>query len=317
MVQNPAESGLADFDRTVDVGVRTAAFSWLDSLVLTHGEVLPRVALEQGFVFDSRRVCVIGPSGIFKPALLHAPLSITSSPNGPYDDAFAPSGLLRYRYRGTDPGHRDNVGLRYAMEKQLPLVYFHGILPGRYLAIWPVYVVHDFPEALTFSVAVDDAANLEFRAQPETAGLQVAEVRRQYVTTLTRRRVHQTAFRERVLRAYRHRCSFCRLRHSELLEAAHIIPDPEPEGEPVVSNGLSLCRLHHAAFDRFFVGVRPDHVIHVRTDVLEESDGPTLRHAIQGLHGQRITLPRKLGERPGVQRLEERYQRFLDATKVA
>ncbi len=36
-----------------------------------------------------------------------------------------------------------------------------------------------------------------------------------------------------------------------------------------VSCGMSLCRLHHAAFDWLILGVHPDHVIHVRRDVLE------------------------------------------------
>ena len=84
-------------------------------------------------------------------------------------------------------------------------------------------------------------------------------------------------------------------------------------GEPVVSNGISLCRLHHAAFDKFFLGVRPDHVIQVRPDVLEEIDGPTLQHAIQGLHGKRIILPRKALEKPATEFLAERYERFLKA----
>lgn len=34
----------------------------------------------------------------------------------PYDDEFDPSGFLRYRYRGNDPAHRDNAGLREAMK---------------------------------------------------------------------------------------------------------------------------------------------------------------------------------------------------------
>ena len=127
----------------------------------------------------------------------------------------------------------------------------------------------------------------------------IAEVRREYTTSLARRRLHQRAFRELVLLAYRNQCALCRLRHSELLDAAHIVPDAEPEGEPVVQNGIALCRLHHAAFDRFFLAVRPDHIIEVRPDVLEEADGPTLQHAIQGLHGQSIVLPRKSLERPG------------------
>ena len=62
-----------------------------------------------------------------------------------------------------------------------------------------------------------------------------------------------------------------------LSDAAHIIPDSEPEGKMVVRNGISLWRLHHAAFDRYFLAMRAHHTIEVRADILEESDGPTLR----------------------------------------
>ena len=98
-----------------------------------------------------------------------------------------------------------------------------------------------------------------------------------------RQRLHQRSFRERVLRAYREQCALCRLRHQELLDAAHIVPDTEPGGDPIVPNGLSLCKLHHAAFDRHFVGVRGHYVVEVRPDLLEEHDGPMLVHGLQGL----------------------------------
>jgi putative restriction endonuclease len=275
--------------------------------------VLPRDPLAQGFELQGNRIRLLGPQGIFKPAILEAPLSITTAPNGPYDDAFAADGLLRYRYRGTDPNHRDNRGLRFAMEQRLPLVYFHGLVPGKYVAAWPVFVVGDAPELLSFSVAVDDAEHLGLAETAEWTAAESGDARRAYVTAQTRRRLHQRAFRERVLRAYRHQCALCRLRHDELLDAAHIIPDKEPEGEPIISNGLALCHLHHKAFDRFFLGIRPDYVIEVRPDVLLEKDGPTLRHAIQALHGQRISLPRRTEDQPSVILLEDRYERFLDA----
>ena len=302
-----------DFDRDHDAKVRTATFEWLARQVETHGEVVPRPVLAQGLRIDGRRVPLLGPQGIFKPAIMQAPLSITTSPNGPYDDGIGPDNLLRYQYRGTNPQHPDNAGLRFAMRHELPLVYCHGVVPGRYVVMWPAYVVHDFPDYLAFSVAVDDIAQADIFSSPGSGVKEVVEARRQYVTSLTRRRLHQSAFRERVLRAYQHQCAFCRLRHSELLDAAHIIPDSEPQGEPVISNGISLCRLHHAAFDKFFLGVRPDHLIEVRRDVLEEIDGPTLRHAIQGLHGQPIVLPPRLAERPATAFLSERYERFLEA----
>ena len=301
-----------DFDRNHDDRVRGAAFDWLARQVSIQWRCFPRATLVQGFEFDRRRVPFIGPQGIFKPALMQIPLSITTSPKRPYDDAIGSDNLLRYRYRGTDPGHRDNVGLRFAMHKRLPLVYFHGIVPGRYLAMWPVYVIGDAPESLAFSVAIDEPALAGLFPHPQEAGHEIAEIRRAYATSLTRRRLHQTAFRERVLRAYQDQCALCHLRYSELLDAAHIVPDAESEGEPVVRNGIALCRLHHAAFDRFFLTVRPDYIIEVRPDVLEEIDGPTLQHAIQGLHGQPIVLPKRLAERPAPEFLSERYERFLE-----
>lgn len=304
------------FDRQQDARVRTAAFDWLTSRVEEHGDVLPRGILAEGFRLEGRRVPLLGPQGIFKPAVLdEVPLSLTTAPRGPYDDAFGPDGLLRYRYRGTDPRHRDNVGVRLAIERRLPLIYFHGIVPGKYVAAWPVFVVGDNPANLTFTVAVDDAQhiglNLDNEKEMEVHDPRKDEVRREYVTSLVRHRLHQRTFRERVLQAYRTQCSFCRFRHQELLDAAHITPDSELEGEPVVSNGLALCKLHHAAFDKGFLGVRPDYVLQVRPDLLDEEDGPTLVHSIQSLHEARILLPRSRSQWPDAGRLERRYEQFL------
>ena len=66
---------------------------------------------------------------------------------------------------------------------------------------------------------------------------------------------------------------------------------------------MSLCRLHHAAFDRLLLGVHPDYVIHVRPDILYEIDGPMLKHGLQGLQGQRILVPSRRVERPDEGRL--------------
>ncbi len=141
-----------------------------------------------------------------------------------------------------------------------------------------------------------------------------ADARRRYVTSLVRRRLHQRSFRERVLRAYRQQCSFCRLRHAELLDAAHIVADREERGEPLVRNGVALCKLHHAAFDALFLTIRPDdHRIVVRQDILAEEDGPMLLHGLQGLHGQRIQRPRSPELRPDPELLAARWERFQAA----
>ncbi len=64
--------------------------------------------------------------------------------------------------------------------------------------------------------------------------------------------------------------TLCRLKYRELLDAAHSIPDNMPEGKSTIENGLSLCKLHHSAYDAFIIGVTPDYVIQVRADILEE-----------------------------------------------
>lgn len=304
---------MLDADLEHDRDVRLAAFAWLTDLVDRRGSVLPRAELAMGFDFRGRRTPLVGPQGIFKPATMELPLSITTAPSGPYDDGFGADELLRYRYRGDDPNHRDNVGLRTCMRHQLPLAYFHGIEPGAYSAAWPVFVVADDPRSLAFRVAVDDPKGVG-RAERNRPTDEL-EPRRRYVTAAYRRRLHQEAFRVRVLRAYQERCALCHLRHAELLDAAHIVGDAEDGGEPVVQNGIALCKIHHAAFDRFFLGIDPDYRVAVRGDLLREVDGPMLRHGLQELHGATMRLPRSSGDRPDRERLERRWAAF-QATEV-
>lgn len=296
-----------------DLQIRLAAFQWLAEQTNIHGDVLTRDLLRQGLEFEGRQVPLISPQGIFKPQIMDLPLTIMTSPNSPYDDAFSSSGYLSYRYRGTDPNHGDNIRLRRVFEQKRPLIYLHGIVPGRYLVVWPVYIIADRPESLTFEVAVDDLASVDLERQALPRVAEGDEARRAYVTATVRTRVHQRFFSERVIEAYRSQCAFCRLRHRELLDAAHIIPDPEEAGEPVVTNGLALCKLHHVAFDSFMLGVTPGFVVEVREDILAERDGPMLVHGLQGLHGQTVYLPPRRADWPDTVSLAWRYERFLRA----
>jgi putative restriction endonuclease len=300
-----------------DRALRLAIFDWLTDQRDREGDVLPWAILKGGAFVLGQHVHLLGPQGIFKPAQFELPLSITTSPKSPYSDRFESETVLRYSYRGTDPGHPDNVGLRRSMADRVPLVYFHGIDKGAYLATYPVFVVGDDPAGLAFRVQADDLWSVVQQAQGD-ASVGVAEddsdARRAYVTAIVRRRLHQVAFRERVIRAYRKRCALCRLNHPELLDAAHITADSDPHGEPVVSNGLSLCKLHHAAFDRLFFAVRPDYRIEVRPAVLNESDGPMLIVGLQQIHGQRIDLPASPSQHPDPERLARRYDEFLAAS---
>ena len=142
---------------------------------------------------------------------------------------------------------------------QAPLVYFHGIVPGLYAAEWPVFIVGDEPGRLTFTVSVDERRFAQLGTAPIEE--ESPEIRRRYATRLFRQRLHQTEFRERVVRAYQHHCAVCRLKRDELLEAAHIVPDADALGAPTIPNGVALCMLHHAAFDRYLIGINPDCVV--------------------------------------------------------
>lgn len=300
----------------MDELIRTAAFQWVEKQVALHGGFVPRKLLDQGFEFQGTRITLTGPQGIWKPAVMELPLSIYSRPDGPYPDFLMEDGFLLYRYRGTDPNHKDNVGLRIAMHQRVPLIYFYRAKEGKCLAEWPVYIEEDQPENLTFVVSVG-AHNFIYSHQETDQGQLVFEkeqLYRRYATTEAIHRLHQGEFRVRVLSAYQEQCAFCRLRHLELLDAAHIIPDGEEGGEPVVPNGLSLCKIHHAAFDKNIIGVSPDYKIIVRKDILEEIDGPMLKYGLQEMHGQDLLLPGRRNDWPDRERLDLRFNQFKEAS---
>lgn len=215
-----------------DLAVRLAASNWLKEQVNIHGFVIPHRILEQGFNFENERIPLVSPQGIFKPRILDLVLSITTTTTGPYDDNFRDEGFLEYKYRRTDPGHWDNVALRKTFKQKRPLIYFHGIVPGKYLAVWPVYIISDDPKNLLFIVVVDDIQSMDLDLNKGLTVEESNDTRRAYITRSFRQRLHQQGFRERVLAAYRDTCSLCRLKHRELLDAAHIIPDTEPDGRP-------------------------------------------------------------------------------------
>jgi putative restriction endonuclease len=284
--------------------------SWLDD------RALPRVdfAWLSTFDYEGLRIPLMDRQrGIRKPAGMEAALAIRTTftapgQTPPYADAVGADGLQRYKYRGNDPQHPENVALRRAFELKLPLIWFVGVASGLYEPIYPVWVVGDDPAKLEFALALDEGQRFV------TPGSSMDEDARRYVERLTKARLHQRVFRSQVLLAYDGRCAVCRLRHTELLDAAHIIEDGKPNGLPVVPNGLSMCKIHHAAFDNKILGVRPDLTLHVRTDVLEEVDGWMLTGGIQCVHNKNLeVIPSERAARPDTSRLEVRYAEFLSA----
>ena len=134
-----------------DIVIRRAVFDWLTEQRQEHGEALARASLES-FSLDGKRIPLVGPQGIWKPAVCELPLSITTV-EGRYPDTIdGQEGKLSYAYRRTDPDHRDNAGLRNAMAERVPLVYFHSIEPGSYVAAYPAFVVGDDRPGMRFAM---------------------------------------------------------------------------------------------------------------------------------------------------------------------
>jgi putative restriction endonuclease len=298
----------------LDAAVRINMFERIRQLRDAGGGFVSAAQLNEGIHFRGARVPIWNQqTGIFRPRLLRAPgaaLTIQTSFESPYEDRWSPDDdVLAYKYRGTNQDHSDNRALRRAMELRLPLLYLVGVNRGIYEPVFPSYVVADDPSALTFSLLADEE---EF-IRPGADRSDSDAPRKAYITRRVKQRLHQERFRFQVIGAYRNQCSMCRLRHVSLLEAAHIIPDRDPHGMPEVPNGLSLCRIHHGAFDVGILGVDPDYQIHLRKDVLEEHDGPMLRHGLQELHGGRILVPRIERHRPNPTYLRARFAKFRAA----
>jgi putative restriction endonuclease len=290
-------------------------FEHLDALRVANGDApLPSSDINR-FVFGGRTRRLLVQTGIYKPADLDAALTIRTTytpPNRlpPYFDDVGAEGLVRYKYRGTDPRHADNRALRAAKDQKVPLAYFIGIDRGLYLAQYPVWIVGEDEIHHEFAVAVDEGQCFaDLSALPALPAPQ-----RAYLQRLTTARLHQPVFRARVIRAYTERCAMCRLHHPQLLDAAHIIPDGQPDGDPVVPNGLSLCKIHHAAYDANLLGVRPDLVVEVQPRLLEEIDGPMLTHGLKAMAGVRLHTPRARAAQPDEDRLEVRYAQFRAAS---
>ena len=300
---------------------RESAFAWIRTQQL-HTPFFTRDDLSK-FEFAGKQHRLIGPfTGIWKVTTLSdSAIAISTAyvPDGgkrPYEDDVGIDGLQRYKWRGTDPNHSDNRALRRALERNLPLLWLVGIgyVPGStqqlFDARFPVYLIGEEPDQHQFIVALEEGQGVISLDEPPA----VQEIVKRYNERIVKTRYHQPLFRARVIHAYHERCAICRLPFTELLEAAHIRPDSKG-GSTKISNGMSLCKIHHGAYDSDIIGVSPDYVIHVKDSVLETFDGPTLQHSIKEMHGESLRqIPSENTNKPDRELLAERFEKFLKAS---
>jgi putative restriction endonuclease len=295
-----------------DLPLRQQAVARARQLIQAYDDLVPLERLREGFHFGGERVSYGSfQKGIHRARVQRGPaaLTLTTSYKDPYADAFDQSGaLFTYAYRAGSIDQADNRALRSAYELQTPLVYFRALSPGQYLVVAPMFVTADDPGARM--VVLEPGLPIQ---DMQPGGLVSGPDVREYATHEARYRLHQQRFKLDVMRAYRHRCAICALRERALVQAAHIVPDVEPDGIAAVVNGMALCAIHHVAFDRNLLGIDPEGVVHIADRLLREIDGPMLRTGLQGFHGERISLPRSPEDRPDPVRLHTRFERFVSA----
>jgi putative restriction endonuclease len=282
---------------------RAQVFSALEERLAQGAGYISSAELASFDVAGEPRRLIANSKGIWNPRDLDSTLSVVSSADGPYADEEISPGVWRYDYEAGSI-HGSNTKLRRAMETSTPIILLRKIATGVYVPHFPVYVVADSPAERFFTLAIDDVVRLRDPDEPDA---------RRYAERVVKQRVHQPEFRGKVLLAYENRCAVCRLRHPELLDAAHILPDSHPQGRPVVTNGLSLCKIHHGAYDSNFLGIDPDYQVHINSDLLLEKDGPMLKHGLQEMHGSTLEIPRQRAKRPSRDGLAERFERFVQA----
>ena len=201
-------------ESSVELHLRNLIFDRLSEIVAERG-VVTRSELESVDIGGGETRRVIDQSrGIWNPRDLLGTLSVVSSPDGPYADAQLGDSLFAYDYRaGSTDG--DNAKMRRAFELGLPIILLRKIQKGVYVPIFPVYVVEDDITNRQFLLALDEG--LRSVVDP----LHLKPLERAYAERVTKQRLHQPEFRGRVLLAYEHRCTVCKLNLDPLMKWAN------------------------------------------------------------------------------------------------
>jgi putative restriction endonuclease len=297
--------------------IRAAAGQALRKMIQIKGDnVFTWAEIDQGFEVNGTKIhFATKAAGIFKPQQLTdgAALSVKqvkpSRPGriAPYDDKDLGEGVVVYKLQKEGSKSPFNAVLEQAFKRQVPLIFFRGLADGLYEAFYPVFIdtfSYDRGETTMVFEKLDHEAGLEANV--------VAEIPVAYGSGIRKTRLHQRAFRQRVLMAYGLRCALTNLPLVELLEAAHIVADSRG-GIPSVSNGIAMTTFHHTAFERNLMGIDPDGKIILSEQVLATRDGPMFSHGLLEMEGRRIRFPSTELHHPNRDFLAQRFDEFLKA----
>ena len=161
---------------------------------------------------------------------------------------------------------------------------------------------NEFEENALASLLQEELQNID--------GFEKVTTERQNILTTVSRWARERTFKDRVLRAYGHQCSVCRLQ-LQLVQAAHIVPVNTPGSNDLTSNGIALCPSDHLAYDRGLLGVSPDYRVLVNSTKLEELHNLNLsggQDSILNRVGSSIVIPSREPERPNPEYLQRGLQ---------
>lgn len=296
-----------------DLAFRQLAFAWVYKISAGGTRPLHRDTIKS---FKNHSLSahdhIIMQQGIWKPKRILGAISVTSSSPGRrhnYEDTFNYEGLLEYDFQSSPVKQHENDWLRLSHQFGLPLIYFRAVRQGYYTARFPSYVVGIDEDRRKAILEVPNEQSLPANTDSFFSRVS-ATIQPRYSERLTKRRLHQDDFRSNILLAYETTCAVCNLKRPQLLDASHIKPDSQG-GSAEITNGLSLCKIHHSAYDSNLLGIAPDHKVRISGSVLGEKDGPMLKHGLQGHHGERlVALPASKKERPDRDLLAERFEEF-------
>ncbi len=123
--------------------------------------------------------------------------------------------------------------------------------------------------------------------------------------------VRDGAFRKIVVSTYNQHCAFCGLQildslGQNIVDGSHIKPFSQFYDDRI-NNGLSLCKNHHWAFDRFWFTINDDYTIIVADNLREDS--PNAR-PMREFRGDRIILPAQVQYYPRQDSLQWHREEF-------
>ena len=120
------------------------------------------------------------------------------------------------------------------------------------------------------------------------------------------RQTRDPNFRIKVYDAYNHKCAMCGI-GLEIIDAAHIVPHSHEKGTDNIDNGISLCALHHRAYDRSLIYFDEDLNILMNENkikYLEKFGLDTGMRKFEKMAFDKIQLPKNYSMRPNVNNIK-------------